>query len=190
MLSLQNSVERHRIWTISNFLSFTRVLFVIPALYFLHQNTSQGNLKAVVCYVFAGATDWFDGYLARKLNQQSELGRVIDPLMDKICVGATALYLSLFRSFPLWFLLLILSRDLIIVALGFLMASRLHKVPESNWYGKVTVTALTIVLLTFILDVQQVKWPFFWTSVCIFFVSVISYVERFASILKNNPSSR
>ncbi len=190
MLSLQNSVERHRIWTISNFLSFTRVLFVIPALFFLHQNTLQGNLKAVVCYLFAAATDWFDGYLARKFKQQSELGRVIDPLMDKICVGASALYLCLFRDFPAWFLLLILTRDFVIVALGFLMASRLHKVPESNWYGKVTVTAIAIVLITFILDVQAVKWPFFWIAVVIFFVSVFSYAERFISILKTNPSSR
>lgn len=190
MLALRNSIERRRIWTVSNFLSFSRVLFLVPALYFLHQNTPQGNLKAFVCYLFAAATDWFDGYLARKLRQQSELGRVIDPLMDKICVGATAFYLSLFRDFPLWFLLLILSRDFIIVALGFLMTSRLQSVPESNWYGKVTVTAIAIVLLTFILDVQAVKWPFFWIAVVIFFVSALSYVERFISIFKTNPPSR
>lgn len=190
MFTLQNSVERHRVWTISNFLSFTRVLFVIPALFFLHQNTSQSNHIAVLFFMIAAATDWFDGFLARKFHQQSELGRVIDPLMDKISIGAIALYLCWFRDFPLWFLLLILTRDFIIVALGFLMASRLHKVPESNWYGKVTVTGIAIVMLTFVLDVQPVKWPFFWMAVVVFFISVLSYVERFISILKNTPSSR
>ncbi len=180
MLALQNTAERNRIWTISNFLSFSRLLVLIPVLFYLHQNTPRGNYIATGFLLLSGATDWWDGFLARKLRQQSELGRIIDPLMDKLSVGAVAAYLTLFRDFPAWFLLLILSRDFIIITLGLLMTSRQHKVPESNWYGKVTVTAMAIVLLVFVLDVQAVKWPFFWSMVCIFFISIASYAHRFA----------
>jgi CDP-diacylglycerol--glycerol-3-phosphate 3-phosphatidyltransferase len=184
MMALSNTAERNRVWTISNFLSFSRLLFLLPALFYLHQNTPRGNWIATGFFLLSGATDWWDGFLARKLRQQSELGRIIDPLMDKISVGTVAVYLSLFRDFPAWFLLLILSRDFIIITLGLLMTSRQHKVPESNWYGKVTVTALAIVLLTFVLDVQAVKWPFFWSMVCIFFISIASYARRFATEVK------
>ncbi len=184
MLALPNTAERNRVWTASNFLSFSRLLFLLPTLYYLHQNTTRGNWMATAFLLLAGATDWCDGFLARKLRQQSELGRIIDPLMDKISVGAVAVYLTLFRGFPAWFLLLILSRDFIIITLGLLMTSRQHQVPESNWYGKVTVTAMAIVLLTFVLDVQAIKWPFFWSMVCIFFISIASYAHRFASGMK------
>jgi len=184
MIALQNTAERNRIWTISNFLSFSRLLFLIPALYYLHQNTPHGNWVATGFLLLSGATDWGDGFLARKLRQQSELGRIIDPLMDKICIGAVTIYLTLFRDFPAWFLLLILSRDFIIITLGLLMTSRQHKVPESNWYGKVTVTAMAIVLFTFVLDVPALKWPFFWSMVCIFFISILSYAQRFVAEMK------
>lgn len=184
MLALQNSAERHRVWTISNFLSFSRLLFLLPALFYLHQNTPRGNWMATGFFLLSGVTDWCDGFLARKLRQQSELGRIIDPLMDKISVGAVAVYLTLFRDFPAWFLLLILSRDFIIITLGLLMTSRQHKVPESNWYGKVTVTAMAIVLLVFVMDVRAIKWPFFWCMVCIFFISIAGYAHRFAIGMK------
>ena len=184
MLALQNTAERNRVWTISNFLSFSRLLFLLPALFYLHQDTPRGNWMATGFLLLSGATDWCDGFLARKLRQQSELGRIIDPLMDKVCVGAVAIYLALFRDFPLWFLLLILARDFTILTLGLLMTSRQHKVPESNWYGKVTVSAMAIVLLVFILDVSAVKWPFFWSMVCVFFISIASYVHRFLAEMK------
>ena len=171
--------ERRRLWTASNFLSFSRLFILIPALWFLHQNTMRGNLIAFGFMLLAVATDWLDGFLARKLKQQSEIGRIIDPVMDKISIGAIALYLALFRDFPVWFLVLILSRDFIIIILGLLMTSRLHKVPESNWYGKVAVTAMAIVLIVFTLDLQPLKWPFFWIMVILFFVSAGVYINRF-----------
>lgn len=177
--------ERHRIWTISNIISFTRPLFVIPAIWFMSRETPQGNLLAVVFIFLAGVTDWADGFLARKFKQQSELGRVIDPLMDKICAAGVGIYLAFFRDFPMWFLVLILTRDLIIIALGFLMTSRRNKVPESNWYGKVAVTALAIVMIVFTLEIEPIKWPFFWITAVLFLISAGVYIARFILDTKN-----
>lgn len=181
-------VERQRVWTISNIISFTRPLFVIPAIWFMSRETPPGNLLAVLFLFLAAATDWADGFLARRLGQQSELGRVIDPLMDKLCAASIGLYLAFFRDFPKWFLVLIIVRDLFILALGFLMTSRRHKVPESNWYGKVAVTALAIVMITFTLDLQPIKWPFFWIMVVLFFISAGIYIARFISDTTSAPT--
>ncbi|MDZ7309544.1 MAG: CDP-alcohol phosphatidyltransferase family protein [candidate division KSB1 bacterium] len=181
MSTPQNSIERQRIWTLSNFISFTRPLFVLPALWFLHLETPAGTRLAVLFMLGAVFTDWADGFLARRLHQQSELGRIIDPVMDKLCVAIVGFYLAFFRDFPKWFLVLIIARDLFILVLGFLMTSRRHRVPESNWYGKVAVTALAIVMITFTLDLQPIKWPFFWIMVVLFLISAGIYIARFIS---------
>jgi len=172
-------------WTISNFLSFSRVLLLIPILFFLHQNTSSGNLLAFGFMMLAAATDWFDGFLARRFHQQSDFGRIMDPLSDKICVGGIALYLTLYRDFPKWFLILILARDFTILILGLFMTVRV-KVPESNWPGKVAVTAMAMVLIVFAFDIKPVKWPFFWIMVALFLISVVSYLPRMKQFLNQS----
>ena len=173
-----NRDEAPRWWTASNLLSFSRIVLLIPILLFLRENTPAGNYKAVGVMLLAAATDWFDGYFARRFHQKTDLGRIVDPLSDKICVGAVAIFLTIYRDFPLWFLILILARDFSILMLGFFMTLR-RGVPESNWYGKVAVTAMAVVLITFTLNIEPVKWPFFWIMVALFFISVLAYVIRF-----------
>jgi CDP-diacylglycerol--glycerol-3-phosphate 3-phosphatidyltransferase len=173
-----------RWWTISNFLSFSRALLLLPILFFIHKNTPAGNWIAFGFILLAAATDWFDGFLARRFHQQSDFGRIVDPLSDKICVGGIALYLTLYRDFPKWFLILILARDFTILILGLFMTVRV-KVPESNWPGKVAVTAMAIVLIVFAFDIKPLKWPFFWIMVVLFFVSVASYLPRVAQVFKS-----
>jgi len=184
MQQSQYLLERRRIWTISNVLSFSRLILLFPILWYLHENTASSNLSALGFMLLAASTDWFDGFLARKFKQQSELGRIIDPLTDKICVGAVAISLTVLRDFPLWFLLLILGRDFLILVFGLFMTSRLHRVPESNWYGKVVVAALAIVMIVFTLNIEPVKWPFFWIMVVLFFISVGVYMTRFLSDMR------
>jgi CDP-diacylglycerol--glycerol-3-phosphate 3-phosphatidyltransferase len=170
-------------WTISNFLSFSRVLLLAPILFFLHKNTAADNLIAFGFMLLGAATDWFDGFLARRFHQQSDFGRIVDPLSDKICIGGIALYLTLYRDFPKWFFILILARDFTILLLGFFLTVRL-KVPESNWPGKVAVTAMAIVLIVFAFDIQPVKWHFFWIMVALYFISVVSYLPRVKEVFK------
>lgn len=179
----RNRDEASRWWTASNLLSFSRILLLIPILFFLRENTPVGNYKAVGVMLLAAATDWFDGYFARRFHQKTDLGRIVDPLSDKICVGAVATFLTIYRDFPLWFLILILARDFSILMFGFFMTLR-RGVPESNWYGKVAVTAMAVVLITFTLNIEPVKWPFFWIMATLFFISVLAYVIRFISEAK------
>jgi CDP-diacylglycerol--glycerol-3-phosphate 3-phosphatidyltransferase len=173
-------------WTISNFLSLTRVLLLAPMLFFLHKNTPADNLVAFGFMLLGVATDWFDGYLARRFHQQSDIGRVMDPLSDKICIGGIALYVTLFRDFPKWFLILILARDFTILLIGFFITVRV-KVPESNRPGKVAVTAMAVVLIVFAFDIKPVKWPFFWIMVVLFLASIASYVPRIWQLWKAKP---
>jgi len=171
--------------TLSNALSLSRIFFIPPILFFLEQDTAAGNFRAVLLIVAAGATDWLDGYFARRRQQISDLGRIIDPLADKIAVGAIAIYLTVRRDFPGWFLLLILARDFVILAFGLLMTSRHHRVPESDWFGKVAVTGVAVVLVVYVLELRALELPLVMVSAALFGLSMASYFERFRQQLRN-----
>ncbi|MCK4297668.1 MAG: CDP-alcohol phosphatidyltransferase family protein [Candidatus Marinimicrobia bacterium] len=107
-----------RVFTLSNFISAFRLLFLIPIFFFLKQDSPTGNLWAVFFMVWAIVTDIVDGYLARKLNQVSYWGKIIDPVSDKVCIAAVIIFLAFIPrevKIPIWFVALVLGRDLAIL---------------------------------------------------------------------------
>jgi cardiolipin synthase len=78
---------------VPNLLTLSRIVLILPfALAFLHGSV-QSRWTALILFAVAAATDWFDGYLARRLNQGSPFGRMLDPIADKLLVLATILLL-------------------------------------------------------------------------------------------------
>jgi len=181
-----NSDGRQRLLNVSNLLSLSRIFLAVPIVYFLYQNSPASNLTAVFFMLIACLTDWLDGYFSRRFHQQSDFGRIIDPLADKIVVGAITIYLTVERDFPLWFLLLILARDFVILALGFLMTSRLRAVPESDWFGKVAVTGVAIVLIIYAFNATALKIPLLMVSLGLVGLTIFSYFDRFRKAMKES----
>jgi CDP-diacylglycerol--glycerol-3-phosphate 3-phosphatidyltransferase len=171
---------------ISNLLSVSRVILVIPLYMCLQLETATGDILAVAVMVAAAATDFFDGRLARTFNQKSDLGRVLDPIADKVCVAVTAFLLIGLRDLPLWYFILLIARDLGILILGILLVLKTQIMVESNWMGKVAVTAVAVVLVVFTLRVEVVKWPFLWISVALLAASTVSYLMKSILFIKNN----
>ncbi|MCG8607559.1 CDP-alcohol phosphatidyltransferase family protein [bacterium] len=153
---------------------------------FLRLETWTGDILAVVVMVAAAVTDFFDGLLARKLDQKSDLGRVLDPIADKICVVVTAFLLIGLRDLPLWYFVLLVARDLGILVLGSLLVLKTQVMVESNWMGKVAVTAVAVVLVVFTLRVEIVKWPFLWISVALLAASTVSYLVKSIALIKRS----
>jgi cardiolipin synthase len=78
---------------VPNLLTLSRIVLILPfALVFLHGSV-ESRWMALILFAAAAATDWFDGYLARRLNQGSPFGRMLDPIADKLLVVATILLL-------------------------------------------------------------------------------------------------
>lgn len=169
---------------ISNILSFSRVVLLFPIYHFLSWHTTRGNYLAVVFMLLAAATDNFDGRLARRLKQTSDLGRIIDPLADKICVAVVGVILVSTRDLPLWFFLAVIARDLMIVILGMFLVLRTRQVMESDMLGKVTVTALATVIITFTIDISPLKWYFLWCSVILLLASAVNYFVKMVHLLR------
>ena len=114
-LSSADGPASSRILTIPNVLSFARLLGVPVFLWLILGPEADG--WAFCLLAVAGASDWVDGYLARRLNQRSELGVILDPLADRLYIAATLLGLALRELIPWWLVGILVARELFLLAL-------------------------------------------------------------------------
>ena len=181
-------IERNKILTISNSLSFFRLLLAIPIWYSLNhfQNETYRTIIFILCVV-AAITDYLDGYVARKRNEITELGKIIDPLADKILVGIIAIKLYMIGELSGYFFLIIVLRDVIIFIGGILISLKLKKVLSSNLLGKITVTMIGFVFLMVIAGINKSSIPFtgvYYISIFLIYISLLAYVIRASEFLK------
>ena len=101
-----------RIWTVPNLLSALRLAGVPLFLYWVLGTHQDG--RAILLLMFAGATDYFDGYVARRFRQFSRLGQLLDPAADRLYILATLLALVLRDGLPLWWAAALIGRDVLL----------------------------------------------------------------------------
>ena len=93
---------------IPNIITFLRLLLTVPVSLSIY-NGNEG--LALILFIFAGLSDGFDGYLARKFRWESELGKILDPIADKCLIVATLLALAFAQLLPIWLAALLIIRD-------------------------------------------------------------------------------
>jgi CDP-diacylglycerol--glycerol-3-phosphate 3-phosphatidyltransferase/cardiolipin synthase len=99
---------------------------------------------AITVFVLASVSDALDGYLARHWNQRSALGALLDPIADKLLLLAALVTLGLvplehFRSFPIWFTAIIISRDALLLGGYFILRHFIHQIEiKPHWTGKLS----------------------------------------------------
>jgi CDP-diacylglycerol--glycerol-3-phosphate 3-phosphatidyltransferase len=136
----------------ANILSLIRLALVGPTVYYLLQE--DGANKALSVIIAGMATDALDGPIARRRNEVSELGKLIDPIADKLTLDGVAVALSLKHDFPWWVTHLLLARDAAILMGATLIFRKTTHITTSIYAGKLTTVLLTVVLLLYILDAQ------------------------------------
>jgi CDP-diacylglycerol--glycerol-3-phosphate 3-phosphatidyltransferase len=175
--------NRSGIWTVPNLLSLIRLLLLAPMLVLL----GRGQRWAVFGLALLGiALDLSDGFLARKLNQCSDLGRVLDPVIDKTVTLSVCLFLVLspLYAFPAWFFLFLLFREVAVLAGGLAVMRGRKMILESNRAGKWSAFTTGISVLFWIMNWQ----PFAFWLVCVSFVltlySSITYIKAFLAKMR------
>ena len=111
-------------WTIPTIMTWTRIVAIplIVGVFYLPLDPAMRNLIATVMFVVFAATDWLDGFLARKLNQTSSFGAFLDPVADKFLVCASLLVLVHLQRADVFVALIIIGREIAISALREWMA--------------------------------------------------------------------
>ncbi|MGI8679304.1 MAG: CDP-alcohol phosphatidyltransferase family protein [Jatrophihabitans sp.] len=129
-----------RLWTVPNALSVLRLLGVPIFLYLLLG--PHADLWALLILMLSGFTDWLDGVLARKLNQMSDFGALLDPLADRLYILATLVGLVLRHIIPLWLAIVIVGRDLILGLALPLLRRAGYGPPAVHYLGKAATFCL------------------------------------------------
>jgi CDP-diacylglycerol--glycerol-3-phosphate 3-phosphatidyltransferase len=106
----------------------------------------------VLLLLIAGATDIGDGWVARRYNQVSRLGKILDRLADKIFLACLLGGLVLWRDLPLWLLGMLFARDLGIVLVGGLLLRSQGLVIAANRWGKYTTLSMVLTALSYVLE--------------------------------------
>lgn len=129
-----------RIWTVPNLLSALRLL-LLPVFLWLVLGPEADGL-AVLVLVVSGLSDYLDGYLARKLDQTSRLGAILDPVADRLYILATVIGLAARDIIPLWLAILLPARDLFLWGLVPILRTRGYSALPVHFLGKAATAAL------------------------------------------------
>ena len=123
-----------RVWTVPNFISLAR-LACAPVVWWL-LFVAEEPWPAAILLGILGASDWVDGWIARRFNQGSALGKVLDPVADRILLLSGVLALLIDNSIPRWYGILILAREVVIAGMSLGLAAAGAKRIDVLWVGK------------------------------------------------------
>lgn len=179
---------KREIFTVSNYISLFRLLMAIPFWYLIGIMNEPGIRYLVAGLALLGAiTDILDGYLARRFNQVSEVGKIIDPLADKITIGVIVIRLFMIGEIPDYYFYMIVIRDILIFVGGMFVAKKIGRVLPSNLLGKLTVIVIGLIILMILLDFSKTSPLFqfpFYLSIVLIFTSFFVYIYRSTEYIK------
>jgi cardiolipin synthase len=136
------------LWTIPNLISVVRLLLVPYFLWLLlHEDRP---IAAGVLLAALGASDWVDGYIARHFDQASQVGKVLDPVADRVLLIAGAVALLVDGSAPRWVLIVVLAREAVISVATLTLAAMGARRIDVQWVGKAGTLALMFALPMFL----------------------------------------
>ena len=170
-------------------ITLSRLLGLPFILYLLNYPTPENRWLCVCIFVVAAGTDWVDGYLARRLDMVTELGKFLDPLVDKLLVLGSLLALIELQLVPAWGVFLILTRELAIA--GWRVNPKLtgnSSIAGANIWGKLK-TVVQIIAIALLIAPLSSRWDtptmvLFWLAVA------LSLISGWIYILPNISSSK
>jgi len=138
-----------------NRLTLGRLVLTAFFVAFLSSSTHWGDVVALALFIIASATDWLDGYLARKLNQMTNFGKLMDPLADKVLVASALICLIPSKEnhvgIPAWAVIIIITREFLITGLRQLAAGQGVILPADNLGKHKTAWQLITILFFLVL---------------------------------------
>jgi cardiolipin synthase (CMP-forming) len=180
-----------RVLTIPNLVSFARLAGVPLFLYLVLGPHEDG--WAVVVLAVGGTSDWVDGFLARRLNQTSRLGELLDPLADRLYIVATVIALTIRDVVPLWFTLALLARELVLGVCLLVLRRYGYGPPPVHYVGKsatfILLLALPILLLLKVSPGTEYwtypsGWSLAWWGLVLYWIAALFYVVQVVGVVR------
>jgi CDP-diacylglycerol---glycerol-3-phosphate 3-phosphatidyltransferase len=134
-------------------------------------------------------TDFFDGYFARKRNQVTAIGKLLDPIADKLLVTSAFISLVELKLAPAWMVVIIVGREFAVSGIRSIAASQGYLMP-ANWFGKTkTVVQILTIVVLIVADTYKEHWLLFgrfllWMTMAVSLISAVSYLLTFLRLGK------
>jgi cardiolipin synthase len=160
---------------IPNLLTIIRIALVYPIL----NNIYLGNFEiSIIYFIVASVTDGLDGFIARKMNWQTELGTLLDPVADKILLSGSIFILWLNQYIPFYIFVIFFSRDVAILLGAAIRMSVIESdTPTPNFLGKLTTTLQIIyIAIIFLKVIIELDFELFPLDVFIILVTILSLI--------------
>lgn len=133
--------------TVPNILTYLRFLLVAPFIFFF-LNTNY--IAAALCIGFSGLSDCLDGFLARKLDQVTSLGKILDPIADKVTLVSVAVCMVIYMPSLLPIMLVMIGKEFLMLLGGLILLIMKITPPPARWYGKVATVIFYLSVCTII----------------------------------------
>ncbi len=177
-----NPLNWKDIYLIPNLISLSRILLLPVFVYYIINDNATWS---IIIFGLIVLSDFLDGLLSRSLKQVTKLGKILDPLADKIAIAVIASILYLYKGFPLWYLLALIARDSIIFIGGAYFYNKKKIITTASTWGKLTTTVLAILVCCYILNIKILINPTLYLSIVLFLLSSLIYAYNFVKQLKN-----
>ncbi|MFN8673567.1 MAG: CDP-diacylglycerol--glycerol-3-phosphate 3-phosphatidyltransferase [Candidatus Sericytochromatia bacterium] len=179
--------------TIPNLLTIFRIVLIPFFCFFIFDLKTYGVYKSAhpdslliagIIFSVAAITDFFDGYLARKWNQTSNLGKLLDPLADKLLITAALIGLVEWQFIAGWTVVVILSREFIITALRGMLADIGVKPMGASRLGKIKTILQITAVIAFLFDLRWVGGYIYDLALIFTIISGVDYMWKSKQYLK------
>ena len=160
---------------IPNLLSISRIGLIYPIL----NNIYLGNFEiSIIFFLIASITDGLDGFLARKMSWQTSLGKMLDPVADKLLLSGTIFILWLNQFIPFYIFVIFISRDIaILLGAAIKMTLIESDTPLPNFLGKLTTTMQIIyIAIIFLKEIFNVNFALFTLDIFILVITILSLI--------------
>lgn len=173
--------------TVPNLISLIRLL-AIPFLgYEIYQSKGFSTLS-VVLFAVIWATDFLDGYVARKFNQVSDIGKLLDPMVDKVLHTVTAVMMTVVGRVPVWVMVTLVIKEILMVLSALYLLSR-RIIVSSRWYGKLATVLVALAFgIVFLLspDYAWLSGYIFIVPMVMLYFAMFAYLYRIIFVKKHN----
>ena len=187
------------IWTIPNAISLAR-LACVPVFLWLLLGEDR-LIAAGILFAVLGATDWVDGYIARHFDQGSEVGKILDPVADRVMLIAGAVGLLASGDVPVWVGVVVLAREAALSVVTLVLAAAGARRMDVQWVGKAGTLALMFALPLFLLVagldpsatrdvIEVVTWIFTIGGLALSYYAGALYIPMARTALREGRAAR
>ncbi|WP_172369659.1 CDP-diacylglycerol--glycerol-3-phosphate 3-phosphatidyltransferase [Sporosarcina jiandibaonis] len=175
-MNLPNKITVSRILLIPVFMLFMLADFNFGTVNLLKTDIQTSHVIGGLIFIFASITDWLDGYIARKYNLITNMGKFLDPLADKLLVSAAFIILVELGTAPSWIVIVIISREFAVTGLRLILAGG-GEVVAANQLGKIKTVTQIVAIISLLFN------NIYFESIGVPFGTIMLYIALFFTVL-------